>query len=249
MLPEIETQLSKAQAEFERAESRAIPREKELAEATSDFQYISKIRNKKNVSPLLFLRGKKEYESALKEYDKAKTNLVSAGDNFREAKALRDSNFSRMQKAEAIARQTETELRFTKVYAPANGHVVFDKTNLAHRLSAGEPFLKLVGDDPWIVANFNEYQAKRIKLNQKARIRIEAIKERTFEGKVVNVGSVKHGGADLPVTLLSLFALVEPPQTVPVKIEFDSESVIGFAERIDPDLNSFVEIDTGTRQD
>jgi membrane fusion protein, multidrug efflux system len=249
MLPEIETQLSKAQAEFERAESRAVPREKELAEATSDFQYISKIRNKKNVSPLLFLRGKKEYESALKEYDKAKTNLVSAGDNFREAKALRDSNFSRMQKAEAIARQTETELRFTKVYAPANGHVVFDKTNLAHRLSAGEPFLKLVGDDPWIVANFNEYQAKRIKLNQKARIRIEAIKERTFEGKVVNVGSVKHGGADLPVTLLSLFALVEPPQTVPVKIEFDSESVIGFAERIDPDLNSFVEIDTGTRQD
>jgi membrane fusion protein (multidrug efflux system) len=65
VLPEIETQLSKAQAEIERAESRIVLREKEFAEATSDFQYISKIRNKKNVSPLLFSRAKKEFESAL----------------------------------------------------------------------------------------------------------------------------------------------------------------------------------------
>lgn len=249
VLPGIETQLSKAQAELERAESKIVLRGKELAEATSDFQYISKIRNKKNVSPLLFSRAEKEYDSALSEYDKAKTTLVSAGDRVREARTLRDSNLAKMRKAETIVRQTETELRYTKIYAPANGHVVFDKTNFAHRLSAGEPFLKLVGDDPWVVAYFNENQVKHIRLDQKARIRIEAIKERTFEGKVASVAPVKRGGAGRTTTLLSLFALVDPPQTVPVKIAFDSESVIGFAEHIDPDLNCFVEIETGSNQD
>jgi hypothetical protein len=56
------------------------------------------------------------------------------------------------------------------------GHVVFDKTNFEHHLSAGEPFLKLVGDDPWVVANFNENELKHIKLGQRVTIRIEAIK-------------------------------------------------------------------------
>ena len=43
--------------------------------------------------------------------------------------------------------------------------------------------------------------------------------------------------------VLSLIAFIDPPQTVPVKIEFDSESVLGMAEHIDPGLNTFVEID------
>src|SRR5271165_2832325 len=65
MLPEIETQLSKAQAELETAQSKMFRRDRQLIEATSDYQYISKIRAKKGVSPLLLSRAQKEYESAL----------------------------------------------------------------------------------------------------------------------------------------------------------------------------------------
>jgi membrane fusion protein, multidrug efflux system len=243
MLPEIETQLSKAQAELETAESRMFYRDKQLTEAISDYQYISKIRTKKGVSPLLFSRAKKEYESALSEYLRAKMTLVSAGDRVREVQARRDTNSSKMHTAETTVRQTETQLSFTKIYAPANGHVVFDKTNFANHLSAGEPFLKLVGDDPWVVANFNENQLKHIKLGQRVTIRIEAIKQRTFQGEVVNIAPVARGSAGGMALLLSLFAFIDPPQTVPVKIAFDSESVLGLAEHIDPGLDTFVEID------
>ena len=243
MLPGIETQLSKAQGEFETAESRMFHRDKQLTEAISDYQYISKIRTKKVVSPLLFSRAKKEYESALSEYLSAKTTLVSAGDRVREVQALRDKNFSKMHKAETTVRQTESNLSYTKIYAPANGHVLFDKTNFAHHLLAGEPFLKLVGDDPWVVANFNENQLKHIKLGQRVTIRIEAIKQRTFQGEVVNIAPVARGSAGGMALLLSLFAFIDPPHTVSVKIAFDSESVLGLAEHIDPGLDTFVEID------
>jgi membrane fusion protein (multidrug efflux system) len=243
MLPEIERQLSKAQAELETAGSRMFHRDKELTEAISDYQYISKIRTKKGVSPLLFSRAKKEYESALSEYLRAKMTLVSAGDRVREVQALRDTNVSKMRTAETTVQQTETQLSLTKIYAPANGHVVFEKPIFAHHLSASEPFLKLVGDDPWVVAKFNENQLKHIKLGQRVTIRIEAIKQRTFHGEVVNIAPVARGSAGGMALLLSLFAFIDPPQTVPVKIAFDSESVLGMAEQIDTGLNTVVEID------
>jgi membrane fusion protein, multidrug efflux system len=243
ILPEIETQLSKAQAELETAQSKTFRRNRQLVEATSDYQYILKIRARKSVSPLLLSGAQKEYESALSDSSRAKVTLVSAGDRVRAVQALRDTNVSKMRTAEATARQAETQLSFTKIYAPANGHVVFEKTNLAQHLSAGEPFLKLVGDDPWVIANFNENQVKHIKVGQRATIRIEAIKQDTFQGEVVNIGPVARGSAGGMALLLSAFAFIDPPRIVPVKIAFDSESVLGLAEQIDPGLNTFVEID------
>jgi membrane fusion protein (multidrug efflux system) len=242
-LPEIETQYSKAQAELNTAQSRMFHREKELTEATNDYRYISKIRTRKGVSPLLVSRAQKEYESALSESLRAKITLASAGDRAREVQALRDTNVSKMHTAEATARQMETQLSFTKIYAPANGHVVFDKTNFANHLLAGEPFLKLVGDDPWVIARFNENQLKHIQVGQRVTIRIEAIEGRTLHGEVVNIGPVARRSAGGMALFLSLFALIDPPQTVPVKIAFDSESVLGLAEQIDPGLSAFVEIE------
>jgi len=243
MLPEIDTQLSRAQAELGTAETRMSLRNRQLTEAKSDYQYISKIRTRKGVSPLLFSRAEKEYETALSENSTANVMLASASDRVREAQALRDTNVSKLRTAEATVRQTETDLSLTKIYAPANGHVVFDKANFAHRFSANEPILKLVGDDPWVVASFTENQLKHIELGQSVTIRIEAIRKRAFHGEVEHIAPVARGSGGPMALLLSLFAFFDPPQNVPVKIAFDSESVLGIEEQIDPGLNASVEVD------
>lgn len=248
-LPQLEIQRSKAQAELEKATAKMRRCEKELAETTSDFQYISKIRNKKGVSPLLFERTKKAYDVALGEYDAAKTTFVGVNDLVRQAQTLRNACLTKLHNAETQMQHMEKQLLYTKIYAPANGHVVFEKPNFARRLTAGEPFLKLIGDDPWVVANFNENQLKHIKPGQRVKIRIEAIKEHTFRGEVVSVASVGNGNSRRIALLLSLFALIDPPQNLPVKVTFDSESELGFAEHLDPDLNAYVEIDTKSRRD
>ena len=94
-----------------------------------------------------------------------------------------------------------------------------------------------------MVAKFNENQLKHIKLGERVAIRIEAIKQRVFHGEVVNIAPFARGGTGRRNSLLSLFALIEPPKTVPVKIAFDSDSVLGFAEQIDPGLETFVEVE------
>src|SRR5215469_2268839 len=248
-LPELEIQRSKAQAELEKATSKMKRCEKELAEASSDYQYISKIRNKKGVSPLVVERTKKTYDVTLGEYDAAKTTFASASDLVRQAQTLRNACLTKLHNAETQMQHAETQLLYTKIFAPANGHVVFEKPNFARRLTAGEPFLKLIGDDPWVVANFNANQLRHIKPGQRVKIRIETIKEHTFRGEVVSVASVENGSSRRIALLLSLFALIDPPQNLPVKVTFDSESELGFAEHLDPDLNAFVEIDTKSRRD
>jgi membrane fusion protein (multidrug efflux system) len=243
MLPEIETQLSKAQAELATAESKMSHRDNQLTEAISDYESISKPGTKQGISTLLFSRTKREYEVARSEVLRARTTLMSASDRVQEVQAQRNQNFLTMHATETIVRQMEAQLSLTHIYAPANGHVVFDKTNFAHRLSAGEPFFKLVGDDPWVIANFNENQLKHIRVGQSATIRIEALKQRTFHGEVVNIAPVAHGSGGPLALPLSLFGLIGIAHTVPVKVAFDSESVLGLAEHIDPGLNSFVEMD------
>ena len=59
----------------------------------------------------------------------------------------------------------------------------------------------------------------------------------------MNIAPVARGNTGRIALLLSLFAFIDPPQNVPVKIAFDSESVVGLAEYIDPGLDTFVEID------
>jgi len=65
MLPETETQLSKAQAELETAESRMLHREKELTEAKSDYQYISKTKPRKVYHPCSSREQKKSTKAHL----------------------------------------------------------------------------------------------------------------------------------------------------------------------------------------
>jgi membrane fusion protein (multidrug efflux system) len=80
---------------------------------------------------------------------------------------------------------------------------------------------------------------KHLEVGQRVTIRIEAIRKRAFHGEVVHISPAPHGSGGA----MALLAFVNPPQNVPVKIAFDSESVLGVAEQIDPGLNAFVEVD------
>ena len=94
-----------------------------------------------------------------------------------------------------------------------------------------------------MVASFGENQLKHIELGQRVTIRIETIRKRTFHGEVVHIAPVPRSGGGPMALLPSLLAFIDPPQTVRVKIAFDSESVLGLAEQIDPGLNTSVEVD------
>ena len=120
--------------------------------------------------------------------------------------------------------------------------MAFDKSKVSRRLRAGEAFLSIVGE-PWVIANFNRRQLEGLKPGQRVLTRIAAIKERSFPGRVASVGSrVTRAGAQRVPGPTPVSGLFSAQQTVPVRIALDSDSVLGFEDRMEPGLASSVEV-------
>jgi membrane fusion protein (multidrug efflux system) len=215
--------LSKAQPGLEKAVSSMRHRERELDTAMLDYEAILAVRAKRGISPARLLAARKAYEEALALYSQAKAALAAAIERVQGDQGLSETMAAKLQTAQATILRAERQLSYTRIYAVVNGRVVFDKTKLAQRLRAGEVFLNLVGE-PCVVADFNRSQLAHLKPGQRVRIRVRSIQKHTFRGKVAGIA---------------------PPArftTVPVRIAFDADSLLGFEDRMDPGTASSVEV-------
>lgn len=182
-----------------------------------------------------------------KDYDRAKNlfndKAISAQEmdlaqsRLDQARAERDSINSQID-------QNKLDLEFTEIKAPADGLVGKKNAEKGMVISVGQQLMSFVDSrTPWITANFKETQLKKMKIGQKAKITIDAIGGKTFEGEVESLA---------PGTGAT-FALIPPDnatgnftkivQRVPVRIKLDSENIKGFEERILPGLSAIVKVE------
>ena len=244
MMQAVATRLSKAQPELEKAASAMRHRERELDAVMLDYEAILGIRAKRAVSPVRLGTARKAYQEALDRYSQAKGVLGGAIDRVQGDQELRDTTAAKLRTAQVTIQRIEQQLSSARIYAMLDGQVAFDKSRVAQRLQAGEVFLSLEGE-PWVVANFSRSQLRRLKPGQRVRIRIEAIKQRTFQGKVTSIAPLADGAPlnRMPVQR-GVAGLFHALPTAPAKIAFDDDSVRGFEERLDPGLLSAVEVVT-----
>ena len=112
-------------------------------------------------------------------------------------------------------------------------------------MEARRPFLSIVPldlDNVWVVANFREEQMARVRVGQRARLRVDGIPERTFTGWVESVS----GGTG------SVFSLFPPDnatgnfvrivQRLSVRVRFQEPA--NYQNRIRPGMSARVAIDT-----
>ncbi|MBV9492282.1 MAG: HlyD family secretion protein [Verrucomicrobia bacterium] len=234
------TRLSKEQPGLEKAVSTMRHRERELDTAMLDYQAILGVRARKGVSPAHLSMARKAYEEALSLYSQAKSVLAAAIERVQSDQDLRETMAAKLQTAQATIQQAERQLSYARIHAPVNGRVVFDKSKLAQPLRAGEVFLNLLGE-PCVVASFNRNQLNHLKPGQRVRIQVGSIPKHTFRGKVAGVASPAR--RDIAGQRLAA-ALFHARPTVPVKIAFDADSLLGFEDRMDPGTKSSVEIAT-----
>ena len=116
---------------------------------------------------------------------------------------------------------------------------------LGQTVEARNPFLDIVPldlDNVWVVANFREEQMARVRVGQRAQIRVDGIPERTFAGWVESVA----GGTG------SVFSLFPPDnatgnfvrivQRLPVRVRFAEPE--NYQNRIRPGMSARIVIDT-----
>ncbi|MGC8641655.1 MAG: HlyD family secretion protein, partial [Isosphaeraceae bacterium] len=92
---------------------------------------------------------------------------------------------NKVRQAEAKLRLARLNLSHTLIRAPVAGIISRRTIQLGQTLDARKPFLSIVPldlDNVWVVANFREEQMVRIRVGQRAQVRVDGVPERAFSG-------------------------------------------------------------------
>jgi len=165
-----------------------------------------------------------EAEQAHKDMERyralSKTDEISQQDLDRAILQAKTAD-ARVASAKARVRQTDLEVSYTKIYAPADGHVTKKAVEEGAFVQTGQPLMAIVLNKKWVTANFKETQLTHMRPGQVVKIKIDTYPGKTFKGRI---DSFQHGTG-------ARFSLLPPEnatgnyvkvvQRIPVKIVFD----------------------------
>jgi membrane fusion protein (multidrug efflux system) len=144
---------------------------------------------------------------------------------------------------QAQLKQAELDLEYTVIKAPTDGKVGKRSVEKGVAVSPGQPLIAFVqSTEYWAVANFKETQLQGMSVGQPALIKIDAIGDRVFEGKVQSFapGSGATFAIIPPDNATGNF--VKVVQRVPVRIAFNAESIKGYEDRLVPGLSATIQV-------
>jgi membrane fusion protein (multidrug efflux system) len=173
-----------------------------------------------------FERAKGDY---MREVELEKTRVVSAQD-FAHAK-------NDFESAAAQLHTAQLNRKYTTIISPVDGFIGGRSVEVGNTVMPMINTLAVVEGHPWVEANFKETQVGHIKIGQKASLKIDAISEKTFTGKVVSIAPASGRQFALLPADNATGNFTKIVQRLPVRVEFDQESVRGYEDRIVPGLS------------
>jgi membrane fusion protein (multidrug efflux system) len=199
-----------------------------------------------------FSKAKAQVSLRESEQQRARAQLLSKSaevDAQIKQRAVLDAQELQLQ-AELNAKQeslkvAQTNLDYTKIFAPTDGIVGERKVRNGQLVSPGTQVISLVENTIWVQANYKETQLTNVSKGNAAEITID-----TFPGVVLK-GHVE----EIAPASGSQFALLPPDnatgnytkivQRIPVKIVLDSNQ--GLTEKLRPGMSVIAEINTKSK--
>lgn len=112
------------------------------------------------------------------------------------------------------------DLANTRIRAPSNGQLAERQARVGQYVRPGTLLVALVGEKPWIIANFKETQIPQLRIGDDVEITVDAVLDTTFRGHVESFSPASG----------ARFALLPPDnatgnftrivQRIPVRISF-----------------------------
>lgn len=187
-----------------------------------------------------------KFRQAQKDFARAQ-NLVKEkaipAQEMDAAQSLYDDLKSKASAIESQLKQAELNIEYTDVRAPEDGTIGKKSVEPGMVVSTTQPLMFFVSSQtPWVTANFKETQVRHMKIGDHAKISIDSIGGKSFEGQIE---SFSPGTG-------ATFALIPPDnatgnftkivQRVPVRVRLTAESTKGFEDRIVPGLSADVTV-------
>ncbi|SRR5581483_8294790 len=219
-----EANAAKAAADWKRAEE--LGAKGDISKAQVD---AARAANEAAQADVASARAK--LSSATNAHEAAQANVVQAQGKLQQsapvsaqvaaARATATLAHAKVKTAEAAVQAAQLTLSYTKITAPADGIASKLSIHAGGLVAPGTPIVQLVPLRTYIVANFKETQVREMRPGQRARIRIDALGSKEFEGKVESLS----GGTGASFSLLppdnASGNYVKVVQRVPVRISWN----------------------------
>jgi membrane fusion protein (multidrug efflux system) len=128
---------------------------------------------------------------------------------------------AKVKTMEAAFNAAQLNVGYTKIYAPADGFAARLGVHPGQLVSQGQALCQLVPAHTYVVANFKETQVRAMKPGQRAKIAVDAVGGKEFEGKVESIsGGTGSTFSMLPADNAS-GNFVKVVQRIPVRISWD----------------------------
>lgn len=128
---------------------------------------------------------------------------------------------AKVRTAEAALAAAKLALSYTKITAPADGIAAKLAVHPGSLVTAGQPLVQLVPKSTYIIANFKETQVRSMKAGQRAKVGVDALGGKEFEGHVESLS----GGTGASFSMLppdnASGNFVKVVQRIPVRIAWD----------------------------
>jgi membrane fusion protein, multidrug efflux system len=130
---------------------------------------------------------------------------------------------ARVAQAQAALKQAQLNLEYTAIKAPGSGIVSRKAVEPGQIVQPGQPLMAIVDlEKIWITANFKETQLKSMRPGQKAKVEVDALGGREFEGHIDSIAAATGAKFSLLPPENATGNFVKVVQRIPVKIYLEA---------------------------
>lgn len=196
-----------------------------LWQLEQDYRRYANLLAEESVSQQQYEEVKANYEAMQARYDALLRQKSVAQSQYSETSKKSGSVEAMILRKEADLEMAQLNLSYTVVTAPFDGYMGRRTLETGQLVQAGQTLSNLVrGDDKWITANYKETQISNIYIGQEVRIKVDAIDNRVFHGKVTAISEATGSKYSLVPTDNSAGNFIKVQQRIPVRIDLTDAS-------------------------
>lgn len=175
---------------------------------------------------------RQQYDGAKTDYEAKKARYEMLSRQRSATSAVVDINRRRISQSEAgielakaLLETAELNLSYTVITAPCDGYASRKEIQTGQLVQPGQTLLDIVdSQDIWVTANYKETQLRHIAPGSDVEIKVDALPDVTFTGKVKSISSATGASLSLLPQDNSAGNFVKVRQRVPVRIEFSADN-------------------------
>jgi membrane fusion protein (multidrug efflux system) len=247
-----QAELTRASADYERysalVKDRAVTTQS-YEKAKQDKDVAQASLEAANATYTQMLVKVKEAEQALKDTQTTSVSAKGAEQTAAAARAEQETSQTVVAVQKAASAQAEveyenalTQLSYARVVAPIAGTIGHKTVEVGQQIDRGQALMSIVSDEKWVVANFKETQLGRMRPGQKVDIKVDALDNKHFQGRVQSISPASGAQFSMlpPDNASGNFTKVV--QRIPVKIVFDADSIKGCEHLLTPGMSVIADV-------